>query len=438
MKYRVVVIGGGIAGLSAARELEARGVFPVLIVERESYLGGILKQCIHHGFGLKHFKSNLTGPEYAMPFIDYVSRSGKIDVMLDTDVLEIEKDKKIVAVNESGLYEIETDVLVMATGCIERHIGQISVNGNRPYGVFTAGSAQRIVNVKGGSVGKKILILGSGDVGMIMARRLTLEGKKVVAVIERSKEVSGLRRNKIQCLDDYGIPLKTSHTVSSIFGKKRLEAVGISPVDDSGNPIVEMETVYECDGLITSIGLIPDAELCEQLDCEDKSWIFKLGNCHYIHDIADSITIESGRLAESVKSYLVSGTAEEIKLESRSRSADGKEDYDFLCTVCPKGCGLRAEKSESEVAVFGHCCPRGKEYALSELEEPMRDLTTTLEIGGGTLKRAVVKTSRPIPKNCIFDVIKEIKKIKLEKDPKSNDVLISDVLGTGADIMVVN
>lgn len=340
--YKAVIIGGGIAGICAALELVQNEVMPILLIERETNLGGILNQCIHNGFGLKYLGENRTGPGYLKHFSEKIGPG--IDVMTETEVIEITPDKAAILVNREGLQKVYAEAVIFATGCLERHLGQVLVNGNRVAGIYTAGTAQRIINLKGGSVGKRIVILGSGNVGLIMARRFTLTGATVVAVVEKESRVAGLERNKIDCIDAYQVPLLLNHTVTTIFGKKTVTAVGICPVR-GGKVIFEEEAVYECDTLVTSMGLIPDQSLYDQQGLPETAGFFYLGNCHYVHDLADNISIEAERLAQCVGHYLATGQHRMFETEKTGseRKTDREPAGGMLCTVCPEGCQIRIE-----------------------------------------------------------------------------------------------
>ena len=315
----LAILGGGPAGMAAAIGAYEQGVKNMIILERESALGGILNQCIHNGFGLHTFKEELTGPEYAERYSRQVAEL-KIPVELNTMVLDITPDKMITAVNPKGMLQIQAKAIILAMGCRERPRGALNIPGTRPVGIFTAGTAQKFVNLNGYMPGREVVILGSGDIGLIMARRMTLEGAKVKAVVELMPYSAGLKRNIVQCLDDYNIPLLLGHTVTEIIGKRHVEGVKVSQVDANRMPVPGTEQIIACDTLLLSVGLLPENELSksagvqlspvtggavvnERLETSAEG-IFACGNVLHVHDLVDFVSEESVMAGRSAAQYI--------------------------------------------------------------------------------------------------------------------------------------
>jgi len=329
----VVIVGAGPAGLAAAVELAKNGIKDVVVIEREPFAGGILNQCIHDGFGVIKFKEVLTGPEYARRYIDEAEKLG-VEIRTNSMVVNISPDKEVTVMSSKGIEVYRAKAVVLAMGCRERTRGAIGIPGTRPAGIFTAGVAQNFVNIKNIMIGKRIVILGSGDIGLIMARRLTLEGAKVIAVVEKMPYSNGLARNVTQCLEDYNIPLLLSHTVVNIEGKERLKSVTIAKVDDKGEPIRGTSKKIDCDTLILSVGLIPENELSKDAGIEidnvtqgalvDENLqtsiegVFACGNVLHVHDLVDHVSNEAEKAARSVIKYLEKKIENENKVDVKA------------------------------------------------------------------------------------------------------------------------
>lgn len=385
VSHQLVIIGGGPAGMGAALEAHRLGVTDILIIERDKYLGGILQQCIHNGFGLHLFGEELTGVEYSQRFIDALEKE-EIHVLASTMVMEVESGL-VRAVNTQGILEIQAGAIILAMGCRERTRGAINIPGTRPSGVYTAGAAQRLLNIQGLLPGHRAVILGSGDIGLIMARRLTLEGAKVEAVAELLPWSNGLARNIAQCLDDFNIPLLLSHTVVNIHGSKHLEGVTLAQVDERLQPILGSERYIPCDLLLLSVGLIPENELSQQLGLAmdpvsggpvvdqdlhtSVDGVFACGNVVHVHDLVDFVTLESRRAAAGAARWL----ARQERGQVIAVKAGGNVSY-----VVPQQISLPVEEGVT---------------LLLRVGKPLKRAEFTVQLGGEQILRRVRPVALP-------------------------------------------
>ena len=415
--YDIVIVGGGAAGLAAAVSARKNGTESILVLERDRELGGILNQCIHNGFGLHTFKEELTGPEYAGRFIGQVKEL-QIAYKLNTMVMDISRDKIVTAMNSTdGLFEIQAGAVILAMGCRERSRGALNIPGYRPAGIFSAGTAQRLVNMEGYLPGRKVVILGSGDIGLIMARRMTLEGAQVQVVAELMPYSGGLKRNIVQCLDDYGIPLKLSHTVVEIRGKERVEGITLAQVDDRGKPIPGTEEDYECDTLLLSVGLIPENELSSGMGVElsrvtsgpvvnecletNIEGVFACGNVLHVHDLVDYVSEEAAAAGKNAARYVqekrvISKERPEGIVAEQRKSGTGDEN------IAAQGTG-----SVSRGHIVDVQAADGVRYTVPARinVERMEDiLTVRFRVGG-------------VYKNCFISVYLDDKRILHRKRP---------------------
>jgi len=466
MKTDLAIIGGGPAGMAAAVAAYGQGTKNIVIIERDKELGGILNQCIHHGFGLHTFKEELTGPEYALRYIAMVEER-KIPCLLLSMVVKIDSGEEpggthrlSVMQDEKGLFEIEAKAVIMAMGCRERPRGALNIPGYRPAGIYNAGQAQYFVNIEGFMPGKNVVVLGSGDIGLIMARRMKLQGADVKMVAEIMPYSGGLTRNIVQCLEDFDIPLKMSHTIIDIDGNDRLKGVTIAAVDENLKPLPETAEYISCDTLLLSCGLIPENELsiAANTDIDDVTGgpvvndrfettvrgIFACGNVLHVHDLVDNVSREAAAAGKAAADYIIAdisdwGEAKRPKIPPKTRytpKADRNFDNQLVCIGCPASCLVTVTKQgDGSLTVTGNKCPVGDEYTRKELTAPTRYIASLIRVNGGKNNVVSVKTAADIPKEKIFDCMAEIRKTTVTAPVKAGDVLIKNVAGTGVDII---
>lgn len=424
----VLVVGGGPGGLAAASAAKKEGANTVVILERNDKAGGILNQCIHDGFGLIRYKKTLTGPEYAIEAKMEADKAGA-EILLSRHVFDIksvdsdsEKRYIVSAFTSEGIEKFNTKTVIFATGCRERTRGNISIPGSRPSGIYTAGVAQNLINICNVMIGKRVVILGSGDIGLIMAKRLTLEGANVIAIAEIMAEPTGLARNISQCVYEFDIPIYVKTTISKIIGKKKIEAVELSELDENGNIIPDTARRIDCDALVLSVGLIPENEVAQALGVEllsnnsvitDKylqtniAGVFSCGNSRRVMDLADYVS-EQGELAGRNAVHFIKCEDMESWDEEKSNCMKKgfPEEGTVTCTICPNGCQVKFESGKYS----GNKCPRGAKFAEAEKISPTRVVTTTVKNIIGEKQLVPVKTLQPVGKNDVLEVVNQLGK----------------------------
>ncbi len=481
---KLAVIGGGPAGMAAAVSAREKGIEDVVLIERHDYLGGVLPQCIHTGFGTQLYEKDYTGGEYAWLWVEKTADAG-VRVMTSATVLSVDRadagsaDPENPAVSAdvetsadslckaqvqqgksagqaggsaagpefsgdrpkwhikcvssvTGAADIYADAVIVATGCRERTLPQMLIPGSRPAGVFTAGSAQLMMNMKNYLPGRSAVILGSGDIGLIMARRMTLEGIRVKMIL--GQEATGLARNIIQCVEDFDIPMRYGWTLVSTHGYKRLKGVTIAPFGEDGRPAMERREYIPCDTLLVAAGLIPELEVIHGYTAEGAgNGLFVCGNASGVHDLADHVTEEGIRTGVQAASYLLCKDIDMPQEAVAVRPEATGRRGNMICTVCPKGCVMQVESEPFSVS--GNECQRGASFAKQELQNPERVLTSVAGTDDPAHPVLPVRTSRTIDKSRIYDVMKAVKRIRVSGSFRPGDIVAENIAGTGADLI---
>jgi CxxC motif-containing protein/NADPH-dependent 2,4-dienoyl-CoA reductase/sulfur reductase-like enzyme len=458
--YELVVIGAGPAGMAAASAAHACGLKSILVLDRNDYVGGILPQCIHDGFGLYLYKKSFTGPEYAALWKEKLFKKG-IEVHTSATVLKVEYNKQLTLFylgKELGSGIVTADSIVFAMGCRERSLGQMRIPGSRPAGIYTAGTAQYMMNIQNYLPGKSVVILGSGDIGLIMARRMTLEGANIKLIL--GERASGLVRNHVQCVKDFDIPVLYGWTLLSTHGYKRLKGVTIAPIDENGNKISEQKKYIPCDTLLVAAGLIPETELWKgahialdenkgirvtETGETDIPGVFACGNVVRIYDVVDMVSLSGERAGMAAAKWVIGqnhgqftipnelSKAQTIRInEPRGIGSHETCPDEIICILCPTGCRMRISGKEKEIQVSGYSCEKGKKYAVEELTMPMRTLTTTVLIKGGVRPLLPVRTDHPIPQKMMGQIIERCRGIKVTAPVSIGEIIEENVANSGA------
>ena len=437
--------------MAASVSLMERGINNILLLEKENRLGGVLFQCIHDGFGLVYYHRNFTGPEYYALYKQKMAEN-KVPFQTEATVLSVHAAEKpyhsIVAVKTGeGTVEYEAEAVIVASGCRERGRGFAEIPGSRPTGIYTAGTAQALMNLQNYMPGKKVVIVGSGDIGLIMARRITLEGGKVLCVVEKEDVPGGLRRNILQCLEDFEIPLYTSTDVTNVYGKERVSGVDVARVDSEGKPISGTERHYDCDTLILSMGLIPEDDMVQ----DRHRGVFLCGDVLYVHDSVDDVSLEGEMVAGRVESFLMRIAAGQeidesrfsypginIMRNKRAQLLKKKKEavrkkaetgaQTITCIMCPNGCEITYDLN-------GGMCAKGPEYVKNEILNPRRTLTTSVRVIGGTLPLVSVKTSGSLPKEKLKEAMRQVIDLTVNAPVLPGQVIVKDFIEEGIDLI---
>lgn len=462
--YQLVVIGGGPAGLAAAYGAAKSGVKHILLLDRNERLGGVLPQCIHDGFGIHLCENSLTGPEYAEIWQNKINDCN-IEYLTSADVLNIDYNKpfKVECLHSTfGKKQFVADSIILAVGCRERTLGQMRIPGSRPAGIYTAGAAQYMMNVLNYLPGKSVVILGSGDIGLIMARRLTLEGITVKLIL--GEKASGLVRNHVQCVQDFDLPILFGYTLLSTHGFKRLKGVTIAPLLSDGTPDLTKKTYVPCDTLLLATGLIPETELWQNsgvkisdnqgIDVDEYGktpleGVFACGNVNKIYDLVDNVSLAGIKAGKAAAKYILNdeyidfNEYDDIKINTQSEpklvDISAPEYNEKICILCPKGCKLKGEKTSNNTwKISGNGCSRGLKYGKEEFTEPKRILTTTVKVKTGEYPLVAVKSVSPIPKKMLLPAMKEVRKLTISAPIKVGDVICNDLANTGISLIACN